>query len=413
MEERITRRVFCKTAGILVGGTLAAKLGEKNAVASEPVSGQEPAPKKEPSMSKLSQIYLEDARKNILQTKGKQVIVPSQAYCSHVYTRDSFLSCLGLNDFSLSKDNYLYFQKNQLENGQVPTSVSLYSTEIACPQEDESTLLFVIWAGLMKRKNFPVDNKAVKKALDFIKAHSYQDKYLTLPGTFRYWPDTLRFDSQENIAYVQGLYCLALRFLREMGEGIITDRQLAGAEEQYRNFYDKNLGYVSLGKTSNVSECQDVSVLLPEFFCRLFFKGRILTDEMIIRTVNYRIRTATVCNCKNEQIGIKAVCLPDGGFLPPERFFEPEALNPQGCYHNGAYWPMFSLVELSLAYAITKDQELKEVASRLMRSEFSGDKHSKEFLYLASWRLGGFDKERSGYSWNALANLALRWSKLA
>jgi hypothetical protein len=169
---------------------------------------------------------------------------------------------------------------------------------------------------------------------------------------------------------------------------------------------------MTLGKDSWWADKIDISVLFPEFLLRWLYKESALPDEMIRNTVDRYVPLASVYKQDKTLAGLKVICAPDGAFLPPERFSVP-VLNDPGHYQNGGYWPMYTLIALALRYKIAPDRDLKALIETLVRAELVKDHRSKEIIILAPGVEGVTDPNRSGYTWNALIAVALRWAGVA
>ncbi|MDP3974279.1 MAG: hypothetical protein Q8P92_05610 [Candidatus Daviesbacteria bacterium] len=349
--------------------------------------------------------YRRSAVKNIVTfTDGTQAIIPSSAYGDEIYMRDSFFTCVGLENL-LVNDCLNPFEERQLQNGQlahaIPRSLERNGSD---PRDDESTLIYLIGKGVANRQFQRVSREAITKAWSFIQSHVFEGWYLSDEGPFRYWADTYINKSEDVISYNQGLYALALRFLNKFDPKLVPNHILSQAEENFRSLFRNDLGFIPLSKNTSY---QDISALLPEFLARYYFHEGILQNNHIISSLNHLIRTASVWDNQQRLKGIKTICQPDGSFLPPDYFFN--HLNNPGEYHNGGYWPLYVLVALCLAYKITLDEKYKSIATVLVQEELS-DGRSQEFIYLAEGREGTHDAERSDYSWNALLIPAFKWS---
>lgn len=413
--RRLTRRRFLRRLGVyfsagLTGMGLSRLLGlspHPTAEGSQTLAGT-PETETGETLTSLANLYLESARRNIKTTSsGQKVIVPSQMY-GEVYLRDTFFALVGLEDPQLNQDSFRLFSSRQQGNGQMPTAISLdQKAENIKPQDDESTLLFLIWAGLRTRAGEKVDPEKIKQAYSFVSAHVQEGWYFSSAGDFRYWADTYINRQRTVISYKQGLFALAVKMLKEYQPDLVSDQLMHQAQENYRNLFRRNFGFIPL---SNQTNYQDASVLLPELLSRLYLGQGMLEEDKIITAVDHLISTATVRDDKRQIRGIKAISQPDGSFLPLE-LFTPH-LRGKGEYQNGAYWPMFILSSLCLAYSINRDPKYQTLAEELIKKELGGDGKSKEFISLSPENPGIFDPLRSDYSWNALIYTALRFAKM-
>lgn len=355
----------------------------------------------------LSSTYTKSAKENIrILPDGRRVIVPSNAYKDHAFTRDSFYAVMGLKDIGLSISSFDFFTKAQKDDGQIPTATYLDGkTEAEDFRDDESTLLYLAWAGIIHQEKIPINQKVIERAFDFIQKHAQDGWYVSPQGDFSYWADTYINKDSDVITYNQGLYALALRSLQKIRPDLVPQQMVDQAETNYRALFRSDLGFLPL---SSSTQFQDASALLPEFLARYYFGKGILSDEQILMSVDHLIETAAVSD-KNGVVGIKTMANADGSFLPTDLFSIP-ALNGEGNYQNGGYWPMQVINALSLAYKISGDNKYRSLIEALIKRELEGGSGSKEFISLEPNRLGHFDENRLNYSWNALIPTALRWA---
>lgn len=401
--------IFLLIIGIIVGVYLV-----KNPTNILPKAYQEKIPFESVDMSKYASMYINSARKNIrVLPDGRQAIVPSKAYEGipskayegGMYIRDAFYAMIGLGDISLSEDSFRLFEQTQDESGQVRFAVPLPPNERDFGfKDDESNLIYLIWAGVLNRQGISLEYGEIEKAYLFVTTHVQNGWFVSSPGDYRYWADTYDNKQFDTLTYNQGLYTLSLRFLKELKPDLVLDEIIALAEENFRSLF-KDAGSLPLSKNT---QYQDASSLLPEFLARLYFNRGMLEDNQIIASVDKLIEFASVYNEIGSLQGIKIIYDVDGSFLPYEVFKPP--MNNKGVYQNGGYWPMYVLVDLSLAYKVSGNDKYKRVSEKLIEKELGSDGKSKEFIYLEERRIGTSDPERSDYSWNALITTALKWS---
>ena len=355
--------------------------------------------------------YFNNARQNVVVHDGQRALLSSHFYPQATYVRDAFYGPLALNDAGLSTECYRWFARAQdTTTGQIRTAVPFDpNDEPQFPaQDDDSSLLFVIWSMWLKRNRVAVDQAVVERAFAFVKAHVRDDQFISPAGAFRYWADTVLFDTAERITHNQGLYVVALRAMIELGWGSVTPQDYANARSHYAAFYRPSLGALTLGQDSWWADKLDISALFPEFLLRWLFDESALPDEMIRSTLGRFRQTASVT--RHAAIaGIKAICAPDGSFLPREKFFAP-GLNWPGDYQNGGYWPMYTLIALALDYKIAPEPASKQLIEELVTLELATDHRSKEVIILTTEAIGTVNPDRSGYTWNALIVPALKWA---
>ena len=404
-RELLTRRDVCKMGGALfTAGGFCLLFPQLTSLALE----SETAPEtKNMPINQLVKPYLEDAVLNIDQKTG--VVKPSSLYQPHL--RDAFFTCLGLGWHDLLEKNFRFFSEGfDWKEGQAPTSQTLEQKRKTIFFDDESTLFFLIWAGLLKQQGKSINFEMLEKAYKYVKKHVADGFYWSAPGNYKYWADTIVPNRPEVISYNQGFYALALEMAKRLGLAV-TSAELNKAKAGYRSCFNKKIGFVTLGKESQFNQCQDVSALLPEFLSRYLLSEPVMSDGEVISTVNSHLKRSAVYGKDNQLVGVKIISGPGGEFLDPA-MYAPESLNEAGCYQNGGYWPMFTLTELSLANLIEPSKSFVEIARRLLEVEMANNRRSQEYLILAPWGKGSCDLNRSGYSWNVLAAASLRISNI-
>lgn len=251
-----------------------------------------------------------------------------------------------------------------------------------------------------------INDDSIKGAYHFIQSHIKDGLYHSEPGNYRYWADTFVVPGPDVLAYNQGLYAIALKFLQKMGMEEITPAMINQTEEGYLSLYRKDLGFVA--QTLNLPY-QDALALFPEALHRYFFGSGLIPDDLVLETVDHCLATASVYFPGDGLAGLKIIAEKNGDFLPASRFSEP-TLASGGDYQNGGYWPMWTLVELALAYKITHDAKYKEIFSRLLDFEVGHDGRAKEFICLSPDGLGWYVPERANYSWNVLVEPIAHWA---
>jgi len=262
----------------------------------------------------------------------------------------------------------------------------------------------------MMREGKPIDNTVVGKAWTFVQSHVHNDLYLSAPGQFRYWADCWRLDQPDTISYDQGLYAIAARFMAEAKLAGVTEATSSQAAYRYRALYRSDLGFLPLSANTPGNRMQDLSALLPEFLHRYFFGSGLLPDSAVLSTINHQLDTATIYAPDGTPAGIKIIANADGSFADPADFACP-TLDSPGDYHNGGYWPMYTLVDLAMAYHLDPQPAYRSLIETLVAKETAGG-NPKEYWPLAPGRVGALQPGRSDYSWNVLAVPALRWAEL-
>lgn len=363
--------------------------------------------------------YVASAKNNIIEyPNGEKVIVPSPAYKSGIYVRDSFYSVMGLSDNQLCLCSYREFEKAQNpETGQIPTQV-LFDIEDKNQRwrDDESTMLFLIWSGIVKDRGESIDREKIEKAFGFVQKHVLDFQYYSEKDDFKYWADTLKNSRRQVITYNQGLYVCAMQACFENSWGEVTWDEVLKAKEGYGQIFRQNWekGYLPQAQGQDLI---DLSALFPEVLYRYLFNDTILPNQAVLATVDYYLKNASVINKETGKLhGVKIICNGNGSFLPPEAISVPAFAEP-GDYQNGGYWPMWTLVDLALAYKIApkaQKEGYRQIILKLLGEELDKDGEAKEYTRTCPdpMILGSTEKIRHLYSWNVFFNPIARWAGL-
>ncbi len=361
----------------------------------------------------LLPVYLYSTRANVVLMNGRRAMLSSRLYPQGTYIRDAFYGPWALGDLALSQEAYEWFVESQFPDGQVRTVVPFDpATPGMDTHDDDSALLFILWSAVLGRQGGTPAMDAVTRAWAWASARVQDGYYVSPAGAFRYWADTVMPDVPERIAHNQGLYVAALLALQALDVPCGGAHALAVAANRYNRFFDPGAGYVTLGMDSRFARCQDVSATFGEFLCRYVFDRPVLADDAISASLQRLLDTAAAYFPSGTPAGVKVISAPDGSFLPPGQFYVP-VLNKPGDYQNGGYWPMYTLVALALDYTLRPDPVRRQLIADLVTLELARDQISKEVMLLVPGKLGEFDPNRSGYTWNALIPRALHWAGIA
>lgn len=364
-----------------------------------------------PILQQLAPLYLEAARANIVSHDARRAVIPSPAYANGIYVRDAFYATLGLEQEALFEEAYRWFEEAQLPSGQIPTAVAFDPDDHSLiPRDDESTLIFLIWSGLLQRQGKAVDAQIVAKALAFVQKHDLNGRYLSPPGNFRYWADCWRVTLSQAITYNQGYYALALQMMLEMNQPDVTQEMAERAAAHYRAQFKSQTGLFALSDRWPGVFLQDGSALMPEFLHRLFFHRGMLPNDIIPVIVNRRLATAGVTDEADRLLGVKNIANADGSFANPGFFKCPTSGKP-GDYQNGGNWPLWTNTELALVYSVRPDDRYRQALETLAQRELA-DGSPEEYWELSEDAPGRVNPNRSQYAWNALIVRALKFSGL-
>src|SRR5207253_3702143 len=127
---------------------------------------------------------------------------------------------------------------------------------------DECTLLFALMSYDAARFGGPIDRPSLVAALNYLRGRAPSGRYVSQPGPVAYWLDTLSLAGDEpTVGYVQGLFAVVLRALKQMG---IPGAEPGPAEEAYRAAYDPDLGQLRSywDRDRRFGQLRDVSALV-------------------------------------------------------------------------------------------------------------------------------------------------------
>ena len=99
-----------------------------------------------------------DARNNVVVKNKRRAMLSSHVYPKATFVRDSFYGPLALNDVNLGAECYRWFAETQNPaTGQIRCAVPFDPKNEYLFQiwDDDSSLLFVIWAAWLKRNRDP------------------------------------------------------------------------------------------------------------------------------------------------------------------------------------------------------------------------------------------------------------------
>ena len=306
------------------------------------------------SITPLLRYYSTDARNNVVVKNKRRAMLSSHVYPKATFVRDAFYGPLALNDVNLGAECYRWFAETQNPaTGQIRCAVPFDPKNEYLFQiwDDDSSLLFVIWAAWLKRNRIKIDPARGRESVVSLSRRTCSnDFHLTPALPFCYWADTVQFDTPERVAHNQGLYVVAARSMLEHGWGSVVAADVDRARARYAEFYRPDLGIVTLGKDSWwADKTRHLDVCSRNSCCAGCTKKPPCPMRSIRNTVDHLVQVGSVTKADKSLAGLKVICAADGSFLPPERFVVP-SLNDPGHYQNGGYWPMYTLIALALRY---------------------------------------------------------------
>ena len=109
-----------------------------------------------------------DARNNVVVKNKRRAMLSSHVYPKATFVRDSFYGPLALNDVNLGAECYRWFAETQNpDTGQIRCAVPFDPKNEYLFQiwDDDSSLLFVIWAAWLKRNRIHGRSSHRRKSL--------------------------------------------------------------------------------------------------------------------------------------------------------------------------------------------------------------------------------------------------------
>lgn len=358
---------------------------------------------------------LERALRSCVTENGEWVI-PSNHYSQYYFSRDSYWALAAAKDKQLLNIAARRFHEDQKGNPDGHIATALYrngSYPENRDRDDESTMMDVLREWERKQTGETPDKESLSLSYKFITSHIKNGRYVTTGetrsgppfqgddeiGTYHYWADTYRpagkaVATPEVIAYNQGLLCVVLRCLQEMGVPV-DPRLPQRAETVYANMTNTEDG-ISLPQREN-SSVMDVSALVGEALSLYYFDRPLLSDQHVAATIE---QLAKVFYPDRKFLGFKVISDYYGEYRPQSEY-SGSSDNWKGNYQRGGSWFLYD--ELALYAGIRHNiPGLVKFFIQRMQSEVRFSKSSHEFIRTShEGGLGGSDKLRDDYGWNA------------
>ena len=329
-----------------------------------------------------ARVLAETWRSNV--SRDVAIVHPSKAY-SGVWLRDSFWTLTSLGDAALGSRALAHFASRQNHVGQVPTQFAVF---LRGPiyKPDESTLLFLIWAGWeAQHRGRPPSRTILLRALGYVRTLAPAGLYLSRAGDYTSWFDSFRLRRTGTLAYNQGLYAVAMQSARALRLGV-GDAEVAQAAAGYRSLIDRRHGYLRMGSDLNY---HDISGLAGEFLSLWLFHRPLLSDAAV---------RATLATQPGFRGGF-AVVVDGGGRYLPRRAFTVHLSD--GAYQNGGSWLLFDYLALATGWLHHLPGIAERMRSRL-EAEFEAGPTFREYLDTNPQSIfyGTEPAWRDGFAWN-------------
>jgi hypothetical protein len=362
---------------------------------------------------------MNSALQDCVRNNGEWV-VPSNKYADFYSSRDSFWIHAALKNRSYLDIAAHKFHEDQKANSDGHIATALYkdgSRPENRDRDEESTLMDVLREWERKRAGGQPDIDSLNLSYKFILSHVKNGRYITTGetrsgpafdgdnqvGTYHYWVDTFRPPGRpeatlETIAYNQGLLCVSLRSLQQMGVAV-NQTILKQAENTYADMVNPEDG-TSLPQREG-STIMDVSSLVGEALSLYYFDKPVLSRERVGSTLNH----LTKMNYRDRKfLGFKVISDYNGPYRPAHEY-SGTSDNWPGNYQMGGSWLLYDVLAL-YAGARHGISGTVTLALQRMHSEVRRSASSHEFIRTGGKDLGGSDPVRDKYGWNGfLLNL--------
>lgn len=267
-------------------------------------------------------------RQNVVRRYA--LVHPSKAYAG-VWVRDSFWTFMAIGDPALSLPALRHFANRQLPSGQVPTQFSNFLRD-PLYKPDESTLLFLIWAGWQQEHGGAhLDSAVLHHALGYVRAHVHHGLYQSQAGSYASWFDGFVLPAPDTLSYNQGLYVVAILAAQHLGLGV-GDAEVHTGVEGYQSLVDQHGGYL---RFSRLLPYHDISGLTGEFLSLWLYNRPLLSNAAVSTTLRTQRRF---------HAGFRVVTEANGDYLPPQSFVGDF---PAGDYQNGGSWLLYDYMALA------------------------------------------------------------------
>lgn len=344
-------------------------------------------------------------------------VIPSENYKDYYFSRDSYWLHAAKKDKRLLDIAAKRFHDDQKLNkdGHIATALRRDGTRPENRDRDEeSTMMDILREYERKRAGGTPDKTSLNASYKFILSHIKDGRYVTVGetrtgpnfdgdnqvGSYHYWVDTYRpagkpVATPEVFAYNQGLLPVVLRALKEMGV-TVDQKILDQAEAVYANMTNP-MDDRSLPQREN-STVVDVSSLVGEALSLYYFNRPLLSDQRVAATIE---QFDKVLYPDGKFLGFRVISDYNGGLRPTSEYAG-STDNREGDYQRGGSWMLYDLLALYVGVRHGIPGYEKLFIQRL-QSEVRYVPSSHEFIRTSEADLGGSDKQRDDYGWNAFA----------
>ena len=272
----------------------------------------------------------------------QNLCVPNVNYSPDMYARDTFWTIISLADKHLNEVFLSEFIKTQGQDGVIGTIITPDMGSVE-KKNNEAAMELLWWHLLNSRKGY---NGVAKEKLNLLVDYVFNFDRQKTGECFAEFVlgqnDVIDFrgNPSNRLAVNQGMYAVTLKVIKELGYDV-SDELIQNAINYYQAYYDPELGYIISDREfpKVVTYCD----LLPEFVSLWLFGEKMLTEEIVINTLDKLPHV----NGIGFLIGDVEKGTFDGSYHPWNEWewFEP------GYYYNGGSWMREEICAYYVGYA--------------------------------------------------------------
>ena len=275
--------------------------------------------------------------------------VPSIGY-QFFYQRDAFWMVSAMLDEKVARETWDLVKTTQDESGGVCCHAMPYRWEQGMPGGmTDANLHWVVWAYVNKaRYGIEPDMPALQRNLDWMLKTFRTGKPGEYWSRLAGWFDVFDLPKPVLFTHMQGEFAIALRCAKELGLEV-SDADLEGATNAYRNFFDEQLGYIPFANTDEFRIMLSPTTLLPEFMSLWLFDEPMLPDSSVQRNLD------AIDRVWNKKVAggfaVPNIIRSDGTFqTKANKTFSPALWWEPGIYHNGGSWLLYEYLAYAAGY---------------------------------------------------------------
>ncbi|WP_081211739.1 hypothetical protein [Salegentibacter sediminis] len=347
--------------------------------------------------------------------------VPNLNYSPDMYNRDSFWSVISTYNKELNVSIWNQWAATQTPEGAIGTIITPYMGSVEA-KDNEATIEWLVW-GLLNKRRFGVElpQEKIQLAADYILNEFDENRdgkcashfSMSQVDVMEYHPKT------ERMAANQGMFAVALKAIQALGLEIEED-YVKKAEEEYRNFYDKDRKHLLFD--SNYPDLISVTDLVPEFLSLWVFEKPMLTNEMVQNHLDQIPALNKVENSVHPEIGTTAPIIvrltnDEKGYTYMDENYQPFGEfgsnnygdnSRDGFYYNGGSWLRAEYTAYAVGYWHGWKPAKKRMENRLWAEKNLNPNwpYSKEFIPTKWESYDEWWPSTKGLSWNVFILMA-------